>query len=340
MVFQHGALFPHLDGGGQRRLRRDRGRERVARVPRARRPRRPRRQLPARALRRRAPARRAGPRAGRRPGRGPARRAVRRRSTPACARRCARRSRGSCARPARARCSSRTTRPRRCRSPTPSPSCATGRIEQVGTPEEVYERPRSRWLAEFLGDADVLPGTARDGIVECELGRFGRRPAAPATVEVVVRPESVAIGPRAPRAAAREARRGRALLLRARPARAPRAAERRASAQPPARLPRVAPGRPRPRVGRRAGHRRGSARTAATARTADRPGRGREDRLRRRVRADVRELLHLRALAADVVGAAVRGPGQRPQRAGAEVAVEVATLERRRWPCRGRRSRR
>ena len=48
-----------------------------------------------------------------------------------------------------------------------------GRIEQVGTPEEIYERPSSRWLAEFLGDADVLPGTASDGVVECELGRFG-----------------------------------------------------------------------------------------------------------------------------------------------------------------------
>ena len=36
-----------------------------------------------------------------------------------------------------------------------------GRVEQTGSPEEVYERPRSRWVAEFLGEADVLPGTAR-----------------------------------------------------------------------------------------------------------------------------------------------------------------------------------
>src|SRR5918994_2018075 len=33
-----------------------------------------------------------------------------------------------------------------------------GRLEQVGTPEEVYERPRTHWVASFLGDADVLPG--------------------------------------------------------------------------------------------------------------------------------------------------------------------------------------
>jgi iron(III) transport system ATP-binding protein len=69
-----------------------------------------------------------------------------------------------------------------------------GRIEQVGTPEEIYERPRSRWLAEFLGEADVLPGTASDGLVECELGRFGADGDLAGSVEVVIRPESVAIG--------------------------------------------------------------------------------------------------------------------------------------------------
>ncbi len=36
-------------------------------------------------------------------------------------------------------------------------------------PEEVFSRPASRWVAEFLGDADVLP-TVRAGTVQCELG--------------------------------------------------------------------------------------------------------------------------------------------------------------------------
>src|SRR5918998_1722580 len=82
-----------------------------------------------------------------------------------------------------------------------------GRVEQVGTPEEIYERPSSRWLAEFLGDADVLPGTARAGVVECELGRFGAAPSLTGAVHVVIRPESIAIGsgpgPREPHAEAR-----------------------------------------------------------------------------------------------------------------------------------------
>ena len=69
-----------------------------------------------------------------------------------------------------------------------------GRVEQVGTPEEVYDRPSSRWVAEFLGEADVLPGSASDGVVECELGRFGAAPELAGPVNVVVRPESVAIG--------------------------------------------------------------------------------------------------------------------------------------------------
>ena len=34
-----------------------------------------------------------------------------------------------------------------------------GRMAQVGTPAEVYERPNSRYVAEFLGAANILPGT-------------------------------------------------------------------------------------------------------------------------------------------------------------------------------------
>jgi len=40
----------------------------------------------------------------------------------------------------------------------------------------------------------VLPGSARDGVVECELGRFGAAPDLAGRVQVVIRPESVAIG--------------------------------------------------------------------------------------------------------------------------------------------------
>lgn len=34
-----------------------------------------------------------------------------------------------------------------------------GQIEQVGTPADIYERPRTRFVAEFVGDINVLNGT-------------------------------------------------------------------------------------------------------------------------------------------------------------------------------------
>ena len=69
-----------------------------------------------------------------------------------------------------------------------------GRVEQVGSPQEVYERPGSRWVAEFLGDVDVLPGTVAAGVAECALGRFPAGQEADGAVEIVIRPESVGVG--------------------------------------------------------------------------------------------------------------------------------------------------
>ena len=69
-----------------------------------------------------------------------------------------------------------------------------GRVEQVGSPEEVYGRPASRWVAEFLGEADVLPATARGDSVECELGTLAVNPSFDGPAEVIVRPESFAVG--------------------------------------------------------------------------------------------------------------------------------------------------
>jgi iron(III) transport system ATP-binding protein len=69
-----------------------------------------------------------------------------------------------------------------------------GRVEQAGTPEAVYAQPASPWVASFLGAAEVVPGTAADGVVSTELGRFPADGSLRGAVEVVVRPESVAIG--------------------------------------------------------------------------------------------------------------------------------------------------
>ncbi|HEU4739517.1 MAG TPA: ABC transporter ATP-binding protein [Solirubrobacterales bacterium] len=69
-----------------------------------------------------------------------------------------------------------------------------GRVEQVGTPEDVYSRPTTRWVASFLGEIEVLPGKASNGTIECELGNLPNREGLRGEVDVLVRPESLAIG--------------------------------------------------------------------------------------------------------------------------------------------------
>jgi iron(III) transport system ATP-binding protein len=69
-----------------------------------------------------------------------------------------------------------------------------GRVEQVGTPEEVYSRPANRWVASFLGEVEVLPGRASNGTIECELGSLPNRQSLTGEVDVLIRPESLAIG--------------------------------------------------------------------------------------------------------------------------------------------------
>jgi iron(III) transport system ATP-binding protein len=70
-----------------------------------------------------------------------------------------------------------------------------GRIAQVGTPEEVYLRPRDRAVANFLGGAQYLPGTAMGTYVECVLGNISLYSPANGRVSVVVRPEAVCLVP-------------------------------------------------------------------------------------------------------------------------------------------------
>ena len=80
-----------------------------------------------------------------------------------------------------------------------------GRAEQVGTPEEVYLRPSSRWVAGFLGEMDVLPGHASGGTVSYEFGTVSGSSVLSGDVDVLVRPEAVALGLSGP-AGAPEAR--------------------------------------------------------------------------------------------------------------------------------------
>jgi putative spermidine/putrescine transport system ATP-binding protein len=75
-----------------------------------------------------------------------------------------------------------------------------GRIEQVGSAEELYERPRSLFVAEFLGDSNVLRGKVTHsggGRLELDCGdsRFVTAGNAPEGTEaaLVLRPERVTV---------------------------------------------------------------------------------------------------------------------------------------------------
>ena len=77
-----------------------------------------------------------------------------------------------------------------------------GCVEQAGTPEEVYLRPATRWMATFLGDIEVLPGEARKGRASCELGSLPIEMHLDGAVDVLVRPEGIAVGVSGPSSAA------------------------------------------------------------------------------------------------------------------------------------------
>ncbi|WP_043264543.1 ABC transporter ATP-binding protein [Streptomyces sp. CT34] len=72
-----------------------------------------------------------------------------------------------------------------------------GRLEQCAPPNELYERPATPFVAEFVGTMNRLPGTVREGGVVELLGRrlpiHGTAPAAGRAVDVLLRPEGLAI---------------------------------------------------------------------------------------------------------------------------------------------------
>lgn len=77
-----------------------------------------------------------------------------------------------------------------------------GRIQQIGTPQELYDRPRNRYVADFIGKSDIFSGRVID--VQGDLARVEMRgiqtlcaytqaPTPGDEVLISIRPESVAI---------------------------------------------------------------------------------------------------------------------------------------------------
>jgi len=72
-----------------------------------------------------------------------------------------------------------------------------GRIEQIAAPEDVYHHPATRFVAEFVGAADFLPGEVTSAGIVTEIGVFDNvdRLEPGARVQVMVRPDDITFVP-------------------------------------------------------------------------------------------------------------------------------------------------
>jgi len=74
-----------------------------------------------------------------------------------------------------------------------------GQIIQFGTPKEVYEQPQTRFVAEFLGAANLIPGRAGNGGIDTAIGflKLNKMPGWKQGT-VAIRPERIRIVDGAP----------------------------------------------------------------------------------------------------------------------------------------------
>jgi putative spermidine/putrescine transport system ATP-binding protein len=69
-----------------------------------------------------------------------------------------------------------------------------GRIEQVGTPDDIYEQPANSFVADFVGTSNRIPATVRNGELDLGHATVEAPPDAPeGEVTVVARPEALTL---------------------------------------------------------------------------------------------------------------------------------------------------
>lgn len=73
-----------------------------------------------------------------------------------------------------------------------------GRVEQVGTPDEIYEHPASPFVARFLGGVNELPAALQNGrlvLPNADASAVGRIAAGDGDVTLFVRPHEINLHP-------------------------------------------------------------------------------------------------------------------------------------------------
>lgn len=70
-----------------------------------------------------------------------------------------------------------------------------GRLEQLDTPEMIYHMPATPFVADFVGQADFIPGVVQQGVVVTELGSFPiqKSLAVGTSVVMMIRPDDVRV---------------------------------------------------------------------------------------------------------------------------------------------------
>lgn len=68
-----------------------------------------------------------------------------------------------------------------------------GHIAQTGTPREIYARPATRFVGEFIGTMNRVAGALREGVFVCAAGAIPCPDVIGPTDEIMFRPEAVSI---------------------------------------------------------------------------------------------------------------------------------------------------
>ncbi|HRN50832.1 MAG TPA: ABC transporter ATP-binding protein [Anaerolineales bacterium] len=74
-----------------------------------------------------------------------------------------------------------------------------GQLAQIGTPEQLYRKPATVFVARFLGMQNIFPTQLEAGKLMTPLGELPAPPALPGGAHVLLRPDAVRIGAQGPR---------------------------------------------------------------------------------------------------------------------------------------------
>lgn len=72
-----------------------------------------------------------------------------------------------------------------------------GQLEQIGTPETIFHQPATRFVAEFMGETNFLPGNVCEQGIQTEIGIYAQKVDLPVgtKVEIALRPDDVRFEP-------------------------------------------------------------------------------------------------------------------------------------------------